>query len=287
MASPTRPALSGVSDPSGCIKLVVSDMDGTLLTPQKQVTHHTLNAITALKQAGVPVCLVSSRPASGIEMYLEALKLDTPYGALNGGCIFNPDRSMHSQLTLAADVTQEALEMLDTHQIEAWLFRGHEWLVTNGTSAFVEPECRAIRQKPSVVPDLKNELEGVGKITAASTDYEALTRQEMEIGALLQGRASVARSAPFYLDITPPNANKGYALHQLANFYGIAPHEVACLGDMNNDLPMFAAAGLAVAMGQATDTVKAQAHYVTDTNAQDGWSKAITDFILPRAAKAD
>ncbi|MFT9046497.1 Cof-type HAD-IIB family hydrolase [Acetobacter orientalis] len=287
MTLQTRPGHSNRPDPAAHIKLVVSDMDGTLLTPQKQVTHHTLNAITALRHAGVPVCLVSSRPASGIEMYLEALKLDTPYGALNGGSIFNPDRSLRSQLTLPTDIVQEALGLLQEHNIDAWLFRGHEWVITNAASPYVEPESRAIKQTPNIVPSFTTMLAGVGKITASSSNYDAITQQEAEIGALLKGRACVAQSAPFYLDITPPNANKGYALHQLADFYGIAPHEVACLGDMNNDLPMFKAAGMAIAMGQATQTVKDQAHFVTAANTAEGWSKAVTEYILPRAAKAD
>lgn len=287
MTRQESPLLPQKTNPAQHIKLLVSDMDGTLLTPEKQVTHRTLTAIAALKQAGVPVCLVSSRPASGIEMYLEALKLDTPYGALNGGCIFNPDHSVRSQISLPKDAVQDVLEMLDVHGIEAWLFRGRDWLITHETGAYVEAEKRAIRQSPKVVASFAHVLDGVDKITASTTDYEALTRQEMEIGALLQGRASVARSMPFYLDITAQDANKGYALRQLADFYGIAPHEVACIGDMNNDLPMFAEAGVAIAMGQAEEAVKQQAHYCAPPNTQEGWASAVTEFILPRAVRAD
>ncbi|MGO3517220.1 MAG: HAD family hydrolase [Acetobacter cibinongensis] len=279
--------LAALPAPASKIKLVVSDMDGTLLTPEKQVTHHTLAAIDALRQAGVPVCLVSSRPASGIEMYLEATKLDTPYGALNGGSIFNPDHSIRSQLSLTPDVMRDTLDMLKVHDIDAWLFRGRDWLITDIGEAYVEPERRALRQDPTVVPSFDNYLDGVGKITGSTADYEALTRQEMEIGALLDGRASVARSAQWYLDITPLNANKGYALRQLADFYGISPQEVACIGDMNNDLPMFKAAGLTIAMGQADASVKAHAHFITSTNEQEGWSKAMETVILPRATRAD
>ena len=101
--------------PASRIKLVVSDMDGTLLTPEKQVTHHSIAAIKALKEAGVPVCLVSSRPPNGMEMYFEVLGIDTPYGALNGGTIFNADRSIRSQLSLDPEAVQEALDMLKVH----------------------------------------------------------------------------------------------------------------------------------------------------------------------------
>lgn len=272
--------------PASRIKLVVSDMDGTLLTPEKQVTHHSIAAIKSLKEAGIPVCLVSSRPPNGMEMYFEVLGIDTPYGALNGGTIFNADRTVRSQLSLDPEAVQEALDMLKVHHIDAWLFRGHEWLVENETGPYVEPEKRAIHMQPHIVSSFAGSLNGIGKITGSSADYEALERQELEIGSLLEGRASVARSSSWFLDITPPDANKGHALQQLAALYGISPSEIACIGDMNNDIPMLRLAGLAIAMGQATDHVRSHAHFVTDSNDHDGWAKAMEQLVLPRAEKA-
>ncbi|MFT9297830.1 MAG: HAD hydrolase family protein, partial [Gluconobacter sp.] len=99
---------------------------------------------------------------------------------------------------------------------------------------------------------------------------------------MLRGEASVRRSSEMLLDITPALANKGEAVRELALAHGVAPHEVACLGDAHNDLPMFAVAGLGIAMGQAEDDVRAAAQVLTDTNERDGWAKAIERYILPR-----
>ncbi|OAG78343.1 hydrolase [Acetobacter malorum] len=274
---------AALAPPASRIKMVVSDMDGTLLTPEKQVTHHTLAAVQALKQAGIPLCLVSSRPPGGIEMYFDVLGLHTPYGALNGGTIFNADRTVRSQLALDPGAVQDALDMLKVHHLDAWLFRGHEWLVDNPTGAYVEPERKAVRMEPQIVSSFAGSTTGIGKITGSSADYDAVARQEAEIGMLLEGRASVARSSQWFLDITPLDANKGNALRHLAEFYGIDPSEVACIGDMDNDVPMFKVAGLAIAMGQASDGVAAQAHFVTAANTDEGWSKAINSIVLPRA----
>ncbi len=71
-------------------------------------------------------------------------------------------------------------------------------------------------------------------------------------------------------------------MHQLAAYYGIGVEEVACIGDMNNDVPMLSIAGLSIAMGQSTPDVQACAHFVTGANTQEGWARAITDFIFPR-----
>nr|WP_298797690.1 HAD family hydrolase [uncultured Acetobacter sp.] len=274
---------AALAPPASRIRLVVSDMDGTLLTPEKQVTHRTLAAVQALKDAGIPLCLVSSRPPGGIEMYFDVLGLHTPYGALNGGTIFNADRTVRSQLALDPDAVQETLDMLKVHHLDAWLFRGHEWLVDNETGAYVEPERKAVRIDPQIVSSFAGSTTGIGKITGSSADYDAVARQEAEIGMLLEGRASVARSSQWFLDITPLDANKGNALRHLADFYGIDPSEVACIGDMDNDVSMFKVAGLAIAMGQASDGVAAQAHFVTASNTEEGWSKAIQSLVLPRA----
>lgn len=278
---------AALSPPASRIKLVVTDMDGTLLTPEKQVTRRSLAAIQTLKDAGVPVCLVSSRPPNGMEMYFEVLGLNTPYGALNGGTIFNADRTVRSELALDPGAVRDALDMLKVHDVDAWLFRGHEWLVENETGAYVEPEKRAIHMQPHVVSSFAGSLNGIGKITGSTADYELLERQEIEIGSLLEGRACVARSAQWFLDMTPLEANKGHALQQLAAFYGISPAEVACIGDMNNDIPMLKLAGLSIAMGQANDHVRSHAHFTTDTNEHEGWAKAMESLVLPRVEQTN
>ena len=281
-------ASSGERDsPASHIRLVVTYMDGTLLTPEKQITPRSIETISALHAAGVPVCLVSSRPPAGIEMYLDAIGLTTPYGALNGASVFNADRSIHTQLTLPPDVISDTLDMFNVHHLDTWLFRGHDWLIKNSAGPYVATEKRVIRQEPVIVDNFAEHMSGIGKVTGSSTDYTMMHDQELEIGRLMEGRASVARSSQWYLDVTPLNANKGYALCKIAEMYGVAPHEVACIGDMNNDLPMFDKAGLAIAMGQTSPEVMAQAHYITASNSQEGWAEAMRTLVLPRAVSVE
>ncbi|NHN85286.1 Cof-type HAD-IIB family hydrolase [Acetobacter musti] len=273
-------------EPTGTVRLVVTDMDGTLLTPEKQVTHATLDAMAKLRARGVPVCLVSSRAPHGITMYFDALKIRTPYAGLNGAVIFDADGNMISSLCLEAGAVRAAVDMFDVHEVDSWLFCGNDWIVRDASAGYVPHEKRVIRTTPHEVKDFTPWEGKVGKLTGSSADYDLLERMEGEIGQMLEGQASVARSAPYYLDITPPEANKGHALRELGRLLHVPVEEIACIGDMRNDIPMLAVAGLAIAMGNASDEVASYAHVQTDTNEADGWAKAMEEFVLPRVPAA-
>jgi len=271
--------------PSGTIRLVVSDIDGTIIGPDKQLTPATLEAARALRAAGIRLCLVTSRAVPGMEMYLGPLGIDTPRGGLNGGMIVSPAGEILSSLTMGAEDVAAACDMLSVHHVDAWLFRGHDWLVRNVAGPYVDRERRAVKMEPHVVGSFSGYYTGVGKIMGSSTDYALLERMEIEIGAMLRGRASVHRSSDYYLDITHVDANKGYAARELAKVLGVDMREVACIGDMSNDIPMLDLAGLGIAMGNATEQVKAHAHVATAANTEDGWARAMREFVLPRAPR--
>nr|WP_242010230.1 HAD family hydrolase [Acetobacter conturbans] len=270
--------------PTESVRLVVTDMDGTLLTPEKQVTRRSVDTIEKLNAAGVAVCLVSSRAVVGVERYHEALHLTTPYAAMNGALVRDAQGKVLSSLVLPPDAVRATLDMLDVHEVDAWLFCGTDWIVKDATSGYVPYEHKTLGIAPTVAKDFGPWEGQVGKITGSSADYDLLERMEGEISQMLEGRASVARSAQYYLDVTPKDANKGYALRELGRLLGVAPHEIACLGDMPNDVPMLDIAGLSIAMGNASGEVASHAHFVTDTNENEGWAKAIETWVMPRVS---
>jgi Cof subfamily protein (haloacid dehalogenase superfamily) len=274
---------SGRAAASDRIRLVVSDIDGTLVTRDKRLTPAVLDSARALREAGIALCLVSSRAPRGMEMFLGPLGIDTPRAGLNGGLVTLPDGTIVSRLSLDPDAARQAVDMLQARAVEAWLFIGHDWLVTDPNGPYVARERQTVQTDPVVVSDFSGHYSHIGKIMGASPDYPLLARVEEEIGARLAGRASVHRSSDYYLDITHPQANKGYAALELARLMDVDIREVACIGDMNNDIPMLDEAGVAIAMGNAPDGVKAHAHFVTDTNEQDGWAHAMERYVLPRA----
>ena len=110
---------------------------------------------------------------------------------------------------------------------------------------------------------------------------DLVAEAEKEAQKKLGDNASAARSQPYYLDVTHPQANKGAVVATLSKLLAIPPEQIATIGDMPNDVLMFHKSGFSIAMGNASDEVKAQASAVTDSNEQDGFAKAVRTLLLP------
>ena len=276
---------AGRTDPSGRIRLLVSDIDGTLVTGTKQLTPRAVQAVHRLREAGIQLALVSSRPARGMDMFLAPLGIDTPRAGLNGGEILGPDGKVLAQLALDPDVARRVVEALDEHGVEAWVFAGGEWLVRNEQGAYVEKERRVVGIDPVVVRDFENHYHRTGKIMGSSADFHLLERVEINLQTMFGEQVNAHRSQLYYLDVTHPDANKGNAALKLAELLGVPLDETACIGDMGNDIAMLDVAGLAIAMGNGTEEVAAAAHFVTESNEREGWALAVEQLLLPRAGR--
>jgi len=265
------------------IRLLVSDIDGTLINTDKQLTAATLEAAQALQQAGIRLCLVSSRSVRGMRMYLEQLALDTPAAGLNGGEIVDAKGTLLEHLHIDEAAARLAVGTMASNDIDTWLFSGADWVIRDPDGPYVPRERRAVQFEPTVVEDFEPWYPRIGKIMGACSDPERLERVELDLQSRLAGRASAHRSSAYYLDITHPDANKGHAAERLAAMFGLGMSEVACIGDMDNDISMLRRAGLSIAMGNAPEQVASVAHYVTATNQQEGWAQAVERYVLPRA----
>lgn len=271
-------------NPSTRISLVVSDVDGTLVTHDKALAASTIAAAQALRQAGIPLAIVSSRPPRGIAETAAALGLEI-FAGFNGAVVVRPDLTPIEENYVPADAATAAIAALGAGGADVWVFNGNDWLVSDLAGGYVEHERHTIRFDPILVPDFDGHLDRVGKIVGSSSDFDRLARLEAEISRQLGPKAAVRRSQRYYLDITHATADKGHAVRAFASHWGVPLDEVAVLGDQGNDLPMFAVAGLAVAMGNGTAEAKDGADFLTGSNDADGWAQAIQDLILPRAAK--
>ncbi len=265
------------------VRLLVSDIDGTLVTKDKHLTDGARHAAAQLAEAGVLLALTSSRPPHGIEVFARALDLQTPRGAFNGAVITSPDGAVLSSRLLDPKVVQEVLDYLKQAEIPPWLFTATEWLLLDPDGDYVSWEAMTVKMPYHQVDDFGAYLAQAGKIMAASKDNAKLARCEAELQQRLEGRAAAHLSQTYYLDVTHPDGNKGHAVRAIAALLNIDLADVAVIGDMGNDVPMFDVAPLSIAMGQSPEDVKRQATHVTASNEDDGWAKAITDFILPRA----
>ncbi len=269
------------------IKLLISDVDGTLVTPDKVVTDATVEAVEHLRQQGVAFTIISSRPPRGMLSVIKALNIAQPFGAFNGGSILSPDMRVLSAHRLAAQVAHEALSILDQNGVDAWVFADDAWFLRNLQGPNVERERHTVSFDPTLVAHFDTMMDRIDKIVGVSNDHAHLAAVEQHMQMSLGDRAQATRSQPYYLDITHPLANKGNGVEALSAALNIGLKETAVIGDMANDIAMFRVAGLSVAMGQAPENVRAAASLVTRSNVQDGVAHAIQTIILPHALEAN
>jgi Cof subfamily protein (haloacid dehalogenase superfamily) len=262
------------------ISLVLADVDGTLVTEEKVLTKRAQAAVQSLRDAGIRFAITSGRPPLGMAMLFDALQLDTPIAAFNGGLFFRRDLAIVEQKTLPPDVAREAIDLIRGHGVDAWVYRGNDWLVTNADAPHVAREAWTVKFQPKVVADFGNDLGQVAKIVGVSDDRDRMQRCEADAQAAFGRRASAARSQPYYLDITNMDANKGAVADYLSRALGMPASEIATIGDQPNDVLMFKRSGFSIAMGNASDQVKSQANATTDSCNEEGFAKAMERFVL-------
>jgi Cof subfamily protein (haloacid dehalogenase superfamily) len=275
-----QPEVAGAAPPSG-IRLLVSDVDGTLVRPDKRIGAATVAAVQAMREAGVAFTLVSSRPPRGMLPLIDALGLDTPTAAFNGGAIVDERGRIIESHPLSRGNARIALDMFESLPVETWVFADDLWLLRDPDGPYVPLERRTLGFDGTVVGSFEPYLDRIGKIVAASADAPGLARLEGEINPRIAPDARASRSQVYYLDVNHARANKGDAVAALARHLGVPLEATAVIGDAENDLPMFDRAGFSIAMGQAAPQVRARAMAVTDSNADDGLAAAVHRYILP------
>ena len=263
------------------IALVVSDVDGTLLTKDKTLTDDAKRAVRRLHEAGIGFTITSSRPTIGMRFLIEPLAITLPVGAFNGSCIVDPELKPIERHLIPAPAVERSLKVLNEFGIDIWLFTNDLWLTRHPDADYVPHEKRAIRADPTIVEDFAPYLSSACKIVGSTSDAGLLQRCEAAIQQALGAEATAVRSQSYYLDITPPGCDKGTFVQWIAKRLGISTDAVATIGDMQNDLAMFKTSGLSIAMGNATDDVKRSATLVTTSNESEGFATAM-EMVLKR-----
>jgi len=263
------------------IRLLLADVDGTLVTQEKVLTPAAIAAVQGLRLAGVAFAITSGRPPRGMSMLIPRLALSTPIAAFNGGVFFNADLSVIESRLLDAATSGKAVELITAQGLDVWIYTSDAWLIRDEDAPHVAHEVSTVGFQPEVVTSFTDvHLLHVAKIVGVSNDHALVEACEKALQGSLGGNASVARSQPYYLDVTHPQANKGEVVTTLSKRLDIPLAEIATVGDMPNDVLMFAKSGLSIAMGNASDEVKARASVVTDSNEREGFAKAVKRFIL-------
>ncbi|HEY6458750.1 MAG TPA: Cof-type HAD-IIB family hydrolase [Polyangiaceae bacterium] len=268
-----------MSDPA--IRLLLADVDGTLVTNDKALTDDAIAAVLALHEQHVLFAITSGRPPRGMGMLVEPLELSTPIAAFNGGLVVAHDMTVIDEKVIAPDLVAPAIELIEEAGLVAWLYRGTEWYVRALQGPHVDREAATVQFPPTLVDSYDDLHDKVAKIVGVSDDKGAMDKATDAAHERLGDRVSAAQSQPYYLDITHPDANKGSVVTFLSHHFDIPPEQIATIGDMPNDVLMFAHSGLSIAMGNADPGVQRAARRITDSNEAEGFANAVRRFVLP------
>lgn len=271
------------------IRLIASDMDGTLLNSNTQISERTAKALRAAQEKGVIVSLCTGRFAQYGAMMLNNIGVSGPVAGANGGSIWDDTlKKTVAAHPIDADTALRINTLLRDCDVYYYVFAS-DTIASSETgknhplSHYWHNQDFARKYSLSFGNGREYTLDVVGNNRAVKF---FVTRQPDDVYAYLSTELAkipgiyVTASSKNCFEIMKEGVNKRSGVEELAALHGIDMKNVMTLGDYDNDMPMIRAAWLGVAMGNATDEVKACADYVTDTNDNDGVAKAIEKFVL-------
>ncbi len=264
-------------------KIVVLDIDGTLVNSDRVVTEKTKEYIKKATEKGVKFCLASGRPPSGILPVAKEIGLDKMGGYMlgyNGGaCVNCETMEVLYETFIKSDEMSKIHAYGNEHNIPMMTYDGNTLLISTEETEYIKEEAGingfVIKKADDFLKEVTFDFPKV-----LFTDHsEELDKHEEAIKTLLP-QFEVFRSMPYFLEVCPKNIHKATGIQRVIEILGIKQEEVIAVGDGFNDYTMIEYAGLGVAMGNAHDGVKAIANYITTTNDEDGVCKVIEEFIL-------
>src|SRR6267378_3833062 len=149
----TELAKASASGPHPMIRLVIADVDGTLVTREKVLTERARAAVGQMRVAGIGFAITSGRPPRGMQMLIEPLALTTPIAAFNGGLFVRPDLSVIEQRVLQHDIVEPVIAIIRAHKLDVWIYRGTDWFVRERHGPHVDREEWTVKFPPTVVPN--------------------------------------------------------------------------------------------------------------------------------------
>ena len=263
------------------IALVISDIDGTLITSNHEVTEETKRTARVLEERGIRLSLASSRPPRAVVPIANEIGLDSVFAAFNGAMILTSSGEILAESTIAPSVTARIHEIAIARGLDVWIYSRFDWLVSR-ESPFVEREEHTTGLRALLDGYRERLATPLNKLTVVGPP-PLVAETEMIIAAELRGQVSASRSKPRFLDVTASGWHKGSVVKRLSGLFNAVADEIAVIGDGPNDVEMFAAAGLSIAMGQAVDEVRSKATYITSSNDDEGWSRGIGMYVLEAA----
>lgn len=267
------------------IRMIVLDVDGTLLNSEHALTARTAEAIKAAIAKDIHVVLATGKTRNSTTKLIDELGIRSPGIYLQGLAIYDEDGAILHQWTLDPQLARQVITFAEDRGFTMVGFSESRILVRADDPKMKIGFSNYHELAPEVVGPLQNILgsTALNKLIAMGEPkaIKALRWQlQMQIGGA--GRLMQA-GVPWMVEILPPGGSKATALKQLLKDMKIKPEHVLAAGDAENDIEMIQMAGIGVAMGQAAQDVKDAADYVTASSDEDGVGQAIERFVLSAA----
>jgi len=279
------------------IKIIVIDIDGTLLTPEGSITAPTLEAVQAAQQARIVVTLATARRYSNTAIIANELGLNTPLILYDGAILIqHPHKAILHKHLLSASVGQLAVDVLIRHNLQPVVhpFKGTEEQIWTGPSAFDNPWVETyFASATQQVHRMPFETLCIGRpdpIRVVAFASEEVIHALLPEVTALECNWTITRRGNYgsaELAIMNPSCSKASAVIELARYFSIPLEQIMAIGDNNNDIEMLRTVGWGVAMGQASEAVKSVARVVTASNREDGVAQAIQRYALCDATTTD
>jgi Cof subfamily protein (haloacid dehalogenase superfamily) len=260
------------------IALVISDIDGTLITSNHEVSEATRATAARLYERGIALSLASSRPPRSIVPLADALDLRGPFAALNGALVVRRTGEVLARSVLSPATIVRVKDIAYQFGIGVWLYDEIDWWAPR-RDAFVDREEHTSGFSPRIEGYSDRISRDANKLTVVGRP-DLVAQAEQRVLAELGDQVSASRSKPRFLDVTSVGIHKGTVVVRLAQLLDIPAERVAVIGDGPNDVEMFKQAGVSIAMGQGVDEVKEAADFLTTSNDDEGWSRGIERHVL-------
>jgi Cof subfamily protein (haloacid dehalogenase superfamily) len=270
--------MTETNTPSSRIALVISDIDGTLITSNHEIAESTRQTAERLYEMGIRLSLASSRPPRSIRPLAASLALRSPFAAFNGALLITADGEVKARSVLPAPIIARLKSIADEYGLGVWAYDEVDWWAP-WRDAFVDREEHTSGFSPKIEGYDERIREDVNKLTVVGKP-ELVAEAERRLWKELPNAVSASRSKPRFLDVTARGIHKGTVVVRLAEVFEVSTDQVAVIGDGPNDVEMFEQAGVSIAMGQAVDEVIRAASYITSSNDSDGWSRGIEKYVL-------
>ncbi|MDC0558893.1 Cof-type HAD-IIB family hydrolase [Candidatus Izimaplasma bacterium] len=268
------------------IKVVVCDMDGTLLNSEHTISETNLEAIQRLEDKGIPFVVATGRAYQLMKPYFDMLDLKNPFVLSNGGEVSLP--YSETPLQSAYLNKEDAIQIMDyckKHNMVYLVYtRDAIYSTYNSRVEFFKEQNKKLKpHQQAIFEEMIDHKElttkhRVNKVLIVEID-RAIHQQAVE-DIKNMGEFEIAESQTSFIDVNPFAVSKGNALPFIASYFNIDIKNIMALGDQDNDVSMLQNAGFSICMGNGSEKAKLAADYITKTNDLDGVAHAINTFIL-------